>query len=164
MKCLTHYFPKFGTGCVAKVAYVNQNRIDTLVEGYAEIKPNLIPMEEDCLFDIASLTKTVTAILIYQAVEQNLLQLTDTVSKIDHRFVYLKEVTILDLLCHAKEVWTAGYIGDAKSKEELEQMLFHSYVREYQPKYADAHYMILGAILENIYGISYREIVTKYIK
>ena len=67
MKSLKHYFPNFGTGCVAKVAYLDENVIDTLVEGYAEIKPNKIPIEEYFLFDIASLTKTITAILIYQA-------------------------------------------------------------------------------------------------
>jgi len=92
MKNLKHYFPEFGTGCVSKVAYFNENYIDTLVEGYAQIKPCSIPMEEDFLFDIASLTKTITAILIYQAIEKNLCSLEDKVSKIDKRFLYLQKV------------------------------------------------------------------------
>ncbi len=159
MKNLKHYFPEFGTGCVAKVAYFNENYIDTLVEGYAQIKPCSIPMEEDFLFDIASLTKTITAILIYQAIEKNLCSLEDKVSKIDKRFLYLQKVTILDLLSHAKEIWTQGYLGTAKSKEEIYDMLFHSYIKNENPKYIDAHYMILGILLETIYQKSYREIV-----
>lgn len=163
MRSLKHYFSAFGTGCVAKIAYIDQNRIDTLVEGYAQMKPQMIPMEEDFLFDIASLTKTITAILVYQAVEQNIVKLTDFISTIDSRFLHLQKVTLLNLLTHSQEIWTEGYIGDAKSKDEIEQMLFHAYVKDEHPKYVDAHYMILGLILEKLYGISYREIVKQYI-
>lgn len=153
MKGLSHYFPNFGTGCVAKVAHIQKDHIsiDTLVEGYAQMKPSLIAMEEDFLFDIASLTKTFTAILVHKAVERKLWALTDIVTKIDERFVHLNQVTILDLLTHEKEIWTNGYLGDAKSKEEFYELLFHSYIKNDTPKYVDVHYMILAVLLETIY-------------
>ncbi len=163
MKSLSHYFPEFGTGCVAKVARVQNDAIviDTLVEGYAQVKPYPIEMEEDCLFDIASLTKTFTAILVHKAVERNLLSLNDTIATVDDRFSHLKNVTISDLLMHATDIWTDGYLGDAKSKEEFYHILFSSYVKDNSRRYVDVHYMILATILEKIYGISYREIVTR---
>lgn len=152
MKSLNHFFPDFGTGCVAKVAHIKEDvQIDTLVEGYAQVKPNLIPMEEDSLFDIASLTKTFTAILIHKAVERKLFSLSDFVIDVDSRFVNLKQVTISDLLTHATEIWTDGYLGDVKSKDEFYELLFHSYVKGTQHRYIDVHYMILAVILEKIY-------------
>ncbi len=163
MKSLNHYFPEFGTGCVAKVARVQNDAIviDTLVEGYAQVKPYPIEMKEDSLFDIASLTKTFTAILVHKAVERNLFSLNDTITAIDDRFSHLKNVTISDLLMHATDIWTDGYLGDAKSKEEFYHILFSSYVKENSRRYVDVHYMILATILEKIYGIPYREIVTR---
>lgn len=165
MKHLSHYFPEYGTGCVAKVAHIREEniQIDTLVEGYAEIKPERILMREDHLFDIASLTKTFTAILIYQAVEKGLCQLDDTVFSLNSRFVNLKEVNLLDLLAHRTEIWTDGYLGDAKSKDDFYHILFTAYVKNKNPKYVDVHYMILATILESLYHLTYREIVTNYI-
>ncbi len=163
MKSLNHYFPEFGTGCVAKVAYQKNHQIyiDTLVEGYAQVKPNFIPMEEDCLFDIASLTKTFTAILIHKAIERNLCSFNDKVCDIDERFIHLENVTITDLLMHATDIWTDGYLGNAKSKLEFYTILFSAYVKENSRRYVDVHYMILSVLLEKIYGISYREIVIR---
>lgn len=163
LKSLSHYFPDFGTGCVVKVAHIQNNhvQIDTLVEGYAQMKPKLIAMEEDFLFDIASLTKTFTAILIHKAVERKLFALSDVITKIDERFIHLNQVTILDLLTHNQEIWTNGYLGDVQSKEEFYELLFHSYVKSNAPKYVDVHYMILAVLLETIYGLSYREIVKR---
>ncbi len=163
MKSLNHYFPEFGTGCVAKVAYQKQNQIciDTLVEGYAQARPNLIKMEEDSLFDIASLTKTFTAILIHKAAERKLCSLEDPVYNIDERFIHLKNITVKDLLMHKVDIWTDGYLGDVKSKEEFYHLLFHSYPKENSRRYVDVHYMILSVLLEKIYGLSYREIVTR---
>lgn len=165
MKSLKHYFPDYGTGCVAKVARVRENHIDidTLVEGYAQMKPTCIPMQENFLFDIASLTKTFTAILIHQAVERNLCSLEDPVTVIEPRFIHLKNITLLDLLAHRTEIWTDGYLGDASSKDEFYRILFTAYVKNKNHKYIDVHYMILAAVLEKLYGMSYREIVTKNI-
>lgn len=161
LKSLGHYFPHFGTGCVAKIAYVQKDcvQIDTLVEGYAQMKPWMIAMKEDFLFDIASLTKTFTAILMHKAVERKLCALSDKITKIDKRFVHLNQITILDLLTHNQEIWTNGYLGDVQSKEEFYELLFHSYVKSDVPKYVDVHYMILAVLLETIYGLSYREIL-----
>ena len=58
------------------------------------------------LYDIASLTKTYTATLIYIAYEENKLNLNDTIFALDNQFINLKEVTVLDLLSHNQELWT----------------------------------------------------------
>lgn len=162
VKSLNSFFPDYGTGCVAKVAYVNDDvKIDTLVEGYAQVKPNRILMKEDFLFDIASLTKTFTAILVHKAIERGFFSLSDSITDIDPRFIHLQQVTISDLLTHSTEIWTNGYLGDVKSKDEFYDLLFHSYVKGTQHKYIDVHYMILAVLLEKIYDLTYREIVVR---
>ena len=115
-----------------------------------------LPKEEDLtsdtLFDIASLTKVFTATLVYMAYEENKLDIYDFIYNIDDRFINLKNVRILDLLSHNQEIYTDGYLGTAKDKNEFEKILFTAYVKEILPKYIDVHYIILSYILEKIYN------------
>ena len=48
----------------------NEPIIDTLIKGYASIKPEKMMMQEDSIFDIASLTKFMIAIIAYKAIEE----------------------------------------------------------------------------------------------
>ena len=85
------FFPGYGSGCVVKVAKKvgDQFCIHTYVEGNRTFFPSTEPMTEDTLFDIASLTKTVTAILVHQAVEQGSFSYEDSIASLDSRFIHL---------------------------------------------------------------------------
>lgn len=127
---------------------------------YLEAKP----LHSNTLYDIASLTKTFTATLIYMAYEENKLKLNDKINSIDSDFKYLNDITIIDLLGFKKEIWTKGYLGDAKSKEEFYKTLHSAYVKSDKRNYIDANYIILSTLLEKIYNISYDKIVEEKIK
>jgi CubicO group peptidase (beta-lactamase class C family) len=158
---LEKYLNKHATGYVIKTAKLKKGTIDidTYIAGNAEVYPNNKKMTEKHLFDIASLTKVFTAIIVYKAIEKNFFKLNDIVINIDNRFVNLIDVTILDLLAHRVEIWTDGYLGDATSKDEFYKMLFNSKVKNYHRCYIDAHYMILSTLLEKIYNMRFDEIV-----
>ena len=72
-------------------------------------------------------------------------------AEINSYFIHLKNITIEDLLCHRIEIWTDGYLGDVKNKEDFNKILYSAYVKKNFPKYVDIHYIILSKILETVY-------------
>jgi CubicO group peptidase (beta-lactamase class C family) len=137
------------------VLYVyNNGKVTEKVSGYCETKPNKVLTTKDTYYDIASLTKTYTAVIVYMAQEEGLLNIDDYVTKYDKNFVNLGDITIKKLLCHNQEIWTDGYLGDANNLDEFNKILYTSYVKGKVPKYVDVDYIILGKLLENIYGIT----------
>ena len=133
--------------------------IETLVMGNRSVIPTKEPMTEDCLFDIASLTKVFTSIVTYQSVESGLINLEDSITRFAPEFKNLQNVDILDLLSHRVECWTSAYLGDVKGRSHFEQELFTAYVKEQKQAYKDVHYMILSYVLEKIYGASFEDII-----
>ena len=153
------------TGYVIKVVYPKNYQLitETLVHGYAQVLPNKKSITEQHIFDIASLTKFFTAIIVHRTIEKGLLNLNDPIKKIDERFVYLDDITIGNLLAHQHELWTDGYLGDAKNKTEFYQMLFNTKLKNKIRAYVDAHYMILSIILEKVYQKDFATIVKQEI-
>lgn len=159
------YINVHGTGYVVKMAYFKNQKMKThtLVDGFRQVIPNILPMTENCIFDIASLTKIFTSILVYKAVEQKRFCLEDCVKDIDSRFINLDNVTVLDLLSHHNDLWTDGYLGDATTKEEFQTMLFRSKIKSFDRTYVDSHYMILSILLEKTYNLSFKDILNNEI-
>lgn len=124
----------------------NKGQQKEIIYGNSQIKPEVKKCNSNTLYDIASLTKVYTAVLVYIAYEEKKINLEDTIYSIDSHFFYLKDVTIMDLLSHNQEIWTNGYLGNAKTKEEFYQILFSATVKENFPTYVDTHYIILCII------------------
>lgn len=136
----------------------NNGETKEYVYGNKAVIPKVEKATKNTLYDIASLTKVFTATLIYMAYEEKIINLNDNIYDINSNFKNLKKVTILDLLSHNQNIWTNGYLGDAKSKEEFYNILYSAYVKENIPTYVDTHYMILSTILETIYKESFEKI------
>lgn len=141
----------------------NKGEENEIVYGSRETKPTIKPCTKDTLFDIASLTKTYTATLVYIAYEEKKVNLSDTIFAVDNHFTNLKDVTILDLLSHNQEIWTNGYLGSAKTKEEFYTILYSANVKTNFPTYVDTHYIILSTLLETIYQKSYATLLEEKI-
>lgn len=150
---LKKYLNNHSSGYVIDIYYKGKHR--EFVCGNKEVIPEVLANDTNTLYDVASLTKTYTATLVYIAVEEKKLELSDFVRNIDDRFVNLDSVKVIDLLCHNQEIWTDGYLGNAKSEEEFYQILFSAKVKSDFPTYVDVHYIILSTLLEHIYGKRY---------
>lgn len=134
------------------------NNIQEYVIGNKITKPKIEQATSDTLYDIASLTKVFTSVLVYMAYEENKIDLEDTVYNIDANFINLKNTKIIDLLSHNQNIWTKGYLGNANSKQNFYDILYSAYVKENKPTYVDTHYIILGVLLEKVYNMSYEEL------
>lgn len=146
---LEKYTTYHSPGYVIEI-YNNGNQ-EEIIYGNREVKPNVEKCNKDTLYDIASLTKVYTAVLVYMAFEEKKFTLEESAYSVDNRFVHLKDVTILDLLSHNQEIWTNGYLGDAKNKNEFYKILYSAYVKTNFPTYVDTHYIILSTLLESVY-------------
>ena len=158
---LSNYLNIHSSGYVIEI--LQNNITKEFVFGNKALIPNKEITTKDTLYDIASLTKVFTATLIYMAYEENLVNINDYVYNIDSNFKELKNVKIIDLLSHNQDIWTNGYLGDAKSKEEFYKILYSAYVKSNIPTYVDVHYMILSTILEKIYKKSFENICNEKI-
>ena len=106
------------------------------------------PVDENTLFDIASITKLYTLIFAY-TVENLGLNLNTKVGDIDKRYD-LGDFTINDLIRLCGDIATNGRINDAKNEEEAYEILRSAYLKSdtrKENKYTDIGAMIIGEAL-----------------
>ncbi len=139
--------------------------------GYAQINDTIKkPITGDSKFRIASITKTYTAVMILQLIEEGKLKLTD---HLDHFFPQIpnaRKITIAQILNHRSGIpelsVEVGWRSQPRTHEEIitaiakEKPLFEP---DSQHQYSNTGYVLLGYILEKIDGRSYQEILKQRI-
>ena len=138
-------------------AIVKDNKIDVGSSGYKELVPAVEQIEDDTIYDIASLTKVIVTVpLICKLIDIGKLNFNDQVKNYLPNFKY-EDVTIYHLLTH-----TSGLPADLNSKQIIskEKMMnkIYSMNKEYETGtkvvYSDLGYILLGEIIEQIYDNS----------
>jgi len=144
------------------VAHGNQPLVTT-ARGYA-IHPNVLPNQPDTKFNIASITKMLTAVAVMQLVAGGKLDLHTPIATYTSDLPYADQITIHQLLTH-----TAGfgrYWNDAyrAARSDLRTVtdylkLFATTPLEFPPstrhRYGNTGYVVLGAVIEHVTGKSY---------
>ena len=138
--------------------------------GYADMEFK-VPVSVHTKFEIASLTKPFTALLVLRLVQEGKLQLDDKLTK------YLPEVTRPDaqaITVHHMLSHTSGiqdYVGispefaswtDKKVLEELAKTPIQ-FVAGAQFQYSSSTYILLRIIIERVTGKSYEENLKQYV-
>jgi CubicO group peptidase (beta-lactamase class C family) len=127
-----------------------------------------VPMKENMVFHIGSLTKQFTAIAILQLYEQQKLALQDTIGKfITGCSPEVGAITIEHLLTHTSGLAEKSAPG---SRNQTPEEIIAGYIN--QPllfktgtkwQYSNNGYYILGYIIEKVTGISYGDYLTEHI-
>ena len=138
--------------------------------GFAVVEPEKIEAKLDTIYDLASLTKPlVTGLLLAKLIENGEINLSDKISKYFIKFdtEEKREITIENLLTHTSGFtsWKPFYlISNLKSKilnliacEPLENSVNVKVV------YSDLNFILLGFLLEKIYGKPLDEIAKQEI-
>lgn len=131
-----------------------------------------VKLNEDTLFDVASITKLFTLILLFKLEELGYLNLNDKVCDINPDFQNLGDFTLNDLVRLHGELRTNGNITQASSKEEAYEMLKTLYLvsdtRE-ENKYTDFGSIVISdtieKVLSNIKGekVTFDEVMYEYL-
>jgi CubicO group peptidase (beta-lactamase class C family) len=129
------------------------------------------------IFNLASITKTFTAVLTMELVQEGKLRLDQTISDFLpwYRSDISRKVTIHHLLTHSSGIPNflqfPGFYPD-KARDpmtDLEQFIKDncSHELQFEPgtsfAYNNSGYLILSAIIQNVTGLSYEEALAKYI-
>lgn len=136
--------------------------------GFAVVDPEKIEARLDTIYDLASLTKVLaTGLLSAKLIESGQINLNDKIAKFFSEFdtEEKREITIEDLLTHTSGFvnWKPFYlITNSKSNipniiasEPLANKINSTVV------YSDLNFILLGFVIEKIYGIALDEIAGK---
>ncbi|MDD6739630.1 MAG: serine hydrolase [Coriobacteriaceae bacterium] len=108
-----------------------------------------VPMSEDALFDLASVTKLFTAIVFLALDERGLLRINEPLGRYTDAFPHIRELRIADLMFFTVDLQTPKRIDSCASEEEALQVL---YAVEGKPspvqRYSDIPAMVLAELLE----------------
>lgn len=141
--------------------------------GYANFKEKEL-LNEESVFQLASVSKQFTAAAIMLLYERNRIQLTDTVNKYFPDFPY-KNITIKNLLNHTsglpKYFWVAEHEWKqekAPTNTEMMELLESSEAKRFfKPgrkfNYSNTGYFVLASIVEKVSGKSFSDFVNKNI-
>lgn len=126
--------------------------------GSRQVYPDRLPITRQTLFDMASLSKIiVTTMLTLQAVDYGDLTLFDTVSRYFPNCYEKGGVTIRDLLTHTSginthiKLWMMDGLDPADAVDAILRSP-DAYIRGKETVYSCMGYMVLGGILERVYG------------
>lgn len=140
--------------------------------GLANVELN-VPMKEEMVFAIASMTKQFTAVAVLQLMEQSKLSLQDEVTK------YLpdyptggQKITIENLLTHTAGIPASDPAAMTKLQGEKRLITLPEIIDTFKTRpldfapgtkmvYSNNGYMLLGAIIEKVSGASYPEYLEK---
>lgn len=132
-----------------------------------------VPMREEMVFNIASLTKQFTAVAVLQLVEQGKLSLQDEVTK------YLpdypdggRKITVENLLTHTAGIPPSAPEAIARLQGERRFITLNEIIATFKSRplgfapgtkwdYSNNGYMLLGAIIEKVSGVTYPEYLEK---
>lgn len=147
-------------GCVVLVGY--RGRIAWLKSyGSRQLKPDVVPMTTDTVFDLASLTKPIaTATSIMLLIEDGLVELDTPAAKYIPEFGNTgKEViTIRQLLTHQSGLLPDNSIRDYQDGRSQAFQRIHELDLRTDPgtrfMYSDVGFIVLGEIVERVSGKS----------
>lgn len=118
----------------------------------------------DAIFDVASITKFYTQIVLYNLINDGYFKYDDKIKKLDSRFKNLGDLTVGDILTFTTSFKTSGRLTDKSGKEEALNTLFNiEVVQKGEYNYNDMGLMIMKEVMEKVTGKSYSELVNHYI-
>ena len=131
--------------------------------GNKSLIPEKKKMEIDDIHDIASLTKLiVTNTLISFLLRDNKLKLDDSVSKYINDFLY-PNIKIIHLLTHSSGLKATFDKNNLHDKSEFTEKIECEFEPGTDIRYVDINFILLGFIVEKIYGEALDKLADKYI-
>ncbi|MDL2223431.1 beta-lactamase family protein [Bacteroidales bacterium OttesenSCG-928-M11] len=169
---LDQYFQSLGDnnkymGSVS--VFRNGSEIYTKSVGFADVD-NDIKADNKTEYSIGSISKTFTAVMIFQAVEAGKLSLSETIDTYFPSIENAEKITIAHLLGHRSGIHNFTSNGDFtnwqtqnKTKEQMLEIIANG-GSDFEPDskalYSNSNYVLLSYILESVYKKSYAEILS----
>lgn len=139
--------------------------------GYGEISETTKrPLTDNSRYRIASITKTYTAVMVLQLVEEGKLSLDDKLGKFFPQIPNADKITIEQILYHRSGIpeFTVepGWRSQPRTHEEVLEAIAKGtslFEPDSKHEYSNTGYVLLGYILEKVDGKPYQDILKKRI-
>ena len=155
----------------------NGNIITQKSYGYSNLRKKELLTKEHS-FQLASVSKPFTSIAILQLIENNKINLKDTIQEFFPEFPY-QGITIHQLLSHRSGMSQYTHFCDAPdsiwpdksitiNNQDVINIITRiipliNYKPDYRYYYCNTNYLILASLVEQVSGISFKQYVKKYI-
>lgn len=160
------------SSCIYLPNFNNKGEYKLKLIGGKTARTRSIKVNEETLFDVASLTKLYTLILLFKLEKEGLIDLNKKVKDINPDFQNLGDFTLNDLVRLHGELRTNGNITGAKTQDEAYEILKTLYLvsnsRE-ENKYTDFGAIVISDTIEKIISeklgekMTFDEIMYKYL-
>lgn len=119
-------------------------------------------MTENTLFDIASMTKMYTQVILYNLIKDGYFKLDDNIYDLDNRFVNLKDVTVRELMSFTINLYTPGNMTLMENVDDAKEALYNIEVKgRGKYFYSDFGLMVMKEVAEKVTGKSYKELLSE---
>lgn len=139
--------------------------------GYSQINGTTkVPLTSDTRFRISSITKTYTAVMILQLVEEGKLRLQDPLNKFFSQIPNAGKITIEQLLRHRSGIpelkVEPNWGRQSRTHDEVLAVIEKgppSFEPDSKHEYSNTGYVILGYIIEKVEGKPYQDVLKERI-
>lgn len=148
----TNYISGIST-CIYLPDFKDNGEYKLKLIGGKEARTKSLKVSERTLFDVDSITKLYTLILLFKLEELGLINLNKKISDINPDFQNLEDFTLNDLVRLQGELRTNGNITHANSKEEAYDILKTLYLtsnNRTENKYTDFGAIVIGDTIEKV--------------
>lgn len=149
----------YGTANYSEVLVCgNQQEVSLGANG--ELTEAPVPMTEDSIFDLASVTKIITCLTVMRLQEKGIVDITKPVRCYDSRFVNIANLTLEEVLSFIPVLKTVRRIDQLDQKAALDELFNVAYSNELTMRpYSDVGAMVIKYIIESAVGESFDQIV-----
>ena len=122
------------------------------------------PITPEHIFDLASLTKLFTGLLLMRLHEKHLVDLDAPVTRYAPMFAFLDELTVRQTAWFERSLQTPERIDAQPDRSSGLRVLYNCRPSENGPRaYSDIHAMVIKYVLEGASGLSYMELLRREI-
>lgn len=150
----------------------NDTVIYSKVVGFNDMESQLVSSEET-KYRIGSISKIFTSAMLFRAIEENKIELSQTIDNYFPTIENADKITIGNLLNHrsgihnlTKDESFLAYRTEYKSPDELVEII-SAFESDFEPNshgdYSNSNYILLSVILEDIYSSSFKKLVKEKI-
>lgn len=146
--------------------------IYTKAIGFADVE-NKAKANEDTKYRIGSISKSFTAVLVLKAVEEEELNLNQTIDKWFPTITNANKITVKQLLCHRSGIHNFTDDKDyltwntqPKTEKEMVEIIAKGgsdFTPDGKAEYSNSNFVLLTYILEKTYSKSYADLLHEYI-
>ena len=140
--------------------------------GFSDVENN-IKANENTKYRIGSISKTFTSVLVLKAVEENKLDLNQTIDNFFPTIKNAEKITIKHLLSHRSGIHNftddddyLTWCTQAKTEQQMVEIITKAGI-DFKPgskaEYSNSNFVLLTYILEKTFKSTYAELLTKYI-